>query len=966
LDGTLAGPSHGLSVGGVGNEIVGLVVNRFQINGISLESGSAATRIEGCFVGTDPTGTIARGNGNAGIMIGQSSDNVVGSALAAGRNVISGNVEGVTIVAVTATYNRVIGNYIGTDPSGMTAVPNGTGVLLLAPLNRVGGDDPGEGNLISGNTEFGISMGAPNATRNTVLGNLIGTDHTGSAPLGNDVGVWIDNVADNVVGGETSTARNVISGNREGVTLWGAGATMNHVIGNHVGTDASGTSAIPNDAGVVVYGPNNTVGGSASGTGNLISGNRLQGIVVNGALATHNLVQGNRVGTEVAGQVPLPNGEVGIFVVDAAETLVGGPEEGAGNLVSGNGGPGVMVLGAASTQTVIQGNVIGLTTGLVQYAALPNEAEGIYIDGASGTRVGGTGAFEGNVISGNRGWGVRIFGETATDNVLEGNLIGLHPGGSREITNAGGVAIAEAPGNFVGSAREGGRNVISGHYDTGVSIWGEAATGNVIQGNYIGTNTAGDAALGNGTGVAVFGAQTLIGGPGPGEGNLISGSEPGFQPGSPAGIGIHVVQGSRGTTIEGNFVGTDATGTVAVPNQVGIWLDGAVDVRVGGTAAGDGNVISGNVLHGMRIGGGSTGSLVQGNRIGVGETGVPLGNGGWGIHIFGGAMGNLVGGTATGAGNTIAYNVADGVFIRGDAVANELRGNAIHDNGQLGIDIQPDGANENDPGDVDGGPNGSLNHPVVMGVATNEGVLAKALMFDGLRNEPYTFEFFGNDQCDASGHGEGRVPLGTVSMTSAADGDASIALPVAATTHLTATVTDRFGSTSEFGPCVTLSNFTIDVTPAQQTIQAGGTASYQVTVSAAGAPFSDAVELGCSGGPAGSMCTFAEPELIPGETSATTTMTIVTPSTLRATFEGRWEWGFVLAASLILALTRRGARRRIPVLVVCLAAAAAVGTSGCGDDGTGPREPNPVTYQLQVSGEWEGITHGETATLVVN
>ncbi len=324
LDGTLAGGAHGLDLVGSRNLIRGLAINRFAWNGISINTDCTFNVIEGNFIGSDVTGTMGSGNGNAGVLIGQAANNTVGGTAAGARNLISGNLEGVTIVDVAATGNLVAGNFIGTDRTGTAAIPNDVGVLLLAPGNTVGGDAEGAGNLISGNTNHGIKLGPPNATGNLIAGNRIGVDATGTMALGNDVGVWVDGVADNLIGGTSAGARNVISGNREGIVFWEAGATGNLAQGNYIGTDPLGDVAIPNDYGIMIYAPRNTIGGTATGAGNLISGNQINGINFYGANASGNTVLGNLIGTDVNGAIALGNGEYGITLVDAAENTIGG------------------------------------------------------------------------------------------------------------------------------------------------------------------------------------------------------------------------------------------------------------------------------------------------------------------------------------------------------------------------------------------------------------------------------------------------------------------------------------------------------------------------------------------------------------------------------------------------------------------------------------------------------------------
>ena len=227
--------------------------------------------------------------------------------------------------------NVIAGNKIGTDVSGTLAVPNsGDGVLINdSGSNTIGGSTSGAGNLISGNSSFGVVIEGQNAYVNVVAGNLIGTDASGTVALGNDNGVGILG-ADygNTIGGSAAGWGNLISGNTEtGVVINGQDVVVrsvkNVVAGNLIGTDITGTFAVPNETGVLIDdSPNNTIGGSVSGDSNLISGNTGYGIYLDFG-TTGTIIVGNKIGTDIAGTLALPN-STGIFVSANDNTIGGG------------------------------------------------------------------------------------------------------------------------------------------------------------------------------------------------------------------------------------------------------------------------------------------------------------------------------------------------------------------------------------------------------------------------------------------------------------------------------------------------------------------------------------------------------------------------------------------------------------------------------------------------------------------
>jgi hypothetical protein len=172
------------------------------------------------------------------------------------------NDAGIELDGSGATGNKVVGNFIGTDPSGTQKLGNYLGILSAGSNNTVGGTTAAERNVVSGNILDGVRIYGPNAMGNKVAGNYIGTDPSGTKDLGNsNKGVYIYEAKNNTVGGATAGERNVISGNNsDGVRIIGSGASGNKVAGNYVGTDKNGTAALGNGGdGVYIKGaPNNT------------------------------------------------------------------------------------------------------------------------------------------------------------------------------------------------------------------------------------------------------------------------------------------------------------------------------------------------------------------------------------------------------------------------------------------------------------------------------------------------------------------------------------------------------------------------------------------------------------------------------------------------------------------------------------------------------------------------------------
>jgi titin len=464
-----------------------------------------------------------------------------GLRITAGDSTVQGlviNRFGQSGILIQGNGNDVLaGNFIGTDPTGTVGLGNGLGIDVTTGCNLIGGTAPGAGNVISGNRVDGMRLEGPGATGNVVQGNFIGTDVSGTMSLAlpnSNNGVVVTGPG-NTIGGTAPEARNVISGNvQQGIFLNGTGASGNLVQGNYIGTDVSGALAVSNGLrGITAANgaSNNTVGGTDTGAGNLLSGNLQNGLELTGSGTTGNVMQGNLIGTDAAGTVAVPNHLRGVGIsFGAFDNLIGGTDPGAGNLISGNLQNGVL-LDANTDGNVVQGNFIG--TDLTGSYAIPNQLEGVLIGktGVAGpitnNLIGGTAPEAGNLISGNRGPGVRIKDVDTSGNLVQGNLIGTDATGTVPLPNgAQGVLLLQgANGNTVGGTDPGAGNVIAGNTQEGVMIKDDGTTGNVVQGNFVATDVTSTIALGNGRdGVSITNtaSNNTIGGTGPGAGNVIA------------------------------------------------------------------------------------------------------------------------------------------------------------------------------------------------------------------------------------------------------------------------------------------------------------------------------------------------------------------------------------------------------------------------------------------------------------
>lgn len=413
-----------------------------------------------------------------------------------------------------------------------------------------------------------------------------------------------------------------------------------------------------------------------------------------------------------------------------------------------NNFPGRGILIQFGGGNVVEGNFLG--TDVAGSVGIGNIYGGVELINSSNNLIGGTAAAARNVISpamnqaGVLIYGIPSLGDIPTGNLVQGNYIGTNAAGSADVdpTNSGiGVAINEATNNIIGGTTPAERNVISAN---GSGVLLQFGGGNVVQGNYIGTDVTGSLDLGNSfNGLSIYYASNnTIGGTISGAGNTIAGNNS---------YGVFVAgtafYPANANLIQGNVIGTDASGTNAIPN------------------------------------------------------------GHAGIRFFDWVTNTVVGGTAPGAGNVIAFNTVFGISLDhyDSSVGNAIRANAIFANNGKGILLGGLGGGDNDARDTDTGPNNLQNFPELVSAASAGG---GARVRGRLMTSPGTtvaIDFFANPFCDPSGYGEGQRFLGSTTVTTNPGGiarvDVVLLTAVPAGEFITATATDAAGNTSEFSPC---------------------------------------------------------------------------------------------------------------------------------------------------------------------
>jgi hypothetical protein len=406
---------------------------------------------------------------------------------------------------------------------------------------------------------------------------------------------------------------------------------------------------------------------------------------------------------------------------------------------------GIQITGTTADYGTITGNYIGTNETATDTAGNYIGIE--IIAGADYTTIGGTMVTERNIVSGNQHIGIRLLDVNYC--VVKGNYVGVNRTGTAAVKNYDGVSLEGAVKfSTIGGTTSAERNIISGNEAYGLPVFGAGAEGNNIKGNYIGTDVTGTFAIPNTYGVLFDDGsyENILGGNTAAERNIISGN---------SGYGVFIYNmGTHANEVRGNYIGTDVTGEQAIPNAIGIVIDGAAFDHII-----DNNIISSNLQQGIYINiTGCDGTVITKNKIGLTASGNALGNGSDGIRISQGPKYSVIGGSVSDA-NTIANNGGAGVYIM---FANDdyhlISYNSFYNNSGLAVDLFPPGVNTNDAGDGDNGPNQELNYPEIDSVRFSAGQTRVYGYLDTPNPQNCEVQIYKSSN-DASGHGEGMQYL---------------------------------------------------------------------------------------------------------------------------------------------------------------------------------------------------------------
>ena len=604
----------------------------------------------------------------------------------------------------------------------------------------------------------------------------------------------------NRVGGLTTAERNQFLGcgldysDAHALAIDGEAAAHNKITANWFGLYGNGTEIYGNRNGILITGGalHNKILGDLYQGPCFVTGSAGWGITINQG-SRYNRVEGCVVGLDLTWMKGPGNTAGGILIDGSASNSIGGQNHATRNIIAGNFGPGISLTGPNCTSNWVAGNFVGVdTTGLISIA---NHGGGVLLSsGAHHNTIGDREGLPANVLSGNRGDGLRITGLGTDRNLVIGNYIGpSYRGGglyAGETYNENGVTITDgAQFNTIGSNSPEGRNVISLNEFAGLLLTSPGTSDNRIIGNYIGVSAWGISSAPNGVGVVIRdgASNNRVGGNLTGERNIISGNRAEVFPWG-AGVVIYDT-GTRYNSVMGNFIGSNASGTRALRNgSSGVIIGhGAQYNSIGGVLSGAGNVISGNgagldvftIARGVTITGtGTAFNSIEGNLIGPrADLSGYLANWGHGVGCFDGASNNRIGGDSFDAGNLIAGNDAFGILVDGSETSNNLfRNNIIGENDSLDIGLQNFG-------------NRSLAPPVILLASPNtvsgyasKGNLTVDLYLDW--PEPLAGSFEQNLIASAVTGYDGTFTIGSLELT---PGDS-----------IRGIVTDLYGASSQF------------------------------------------------------------------------------------------------------------------------------------------------------------------------
>lgn len=726
--------------------------------------GSGPHRVEGNIFGLSPDGSVVFSNEHYGILLKYTQGVTVGGTNAAAGNTIAGS--GIAGIAIQGGGDHIIrNNRIGTDLAGVNARGNRTGILLMhTTANRIGGDNMGLGNIISGNYGDGVRL-AHGATNNYVQANLIGPDADGFDALGNGgYGVSLEGrilyyAKNNWIGGTNNfntwwREGNVICGNGVGGILLYSHAVYNYVDGNLIGLDTNGAPFVGNVGhGVHVFDDHNWIGVAS---GNEICGNDGDGIRFESSNAGYCEVRHNYIGVTRNDQEQYGNEGHGVSAVDGAKFNHIGGHHTNGNVIGGNYGAGVYI-GTNGNGNSIKGNYIGYPRDGEQNTI--NEGPAVWVTSANETWVGGVSDGEGNVLDGTIG----LHLSATTNNWIYDNTIGFDTNQwlVSEHLEIGILAENMETGGFGQSGRE---NRVGAARDTAVLV----RDSRNMQLRYLRVgcteNSIGQVVTNEGYGV-VFSNTTEC---------ILRYSDIG---GSAVGV---MLRDTVSNQVQYCTIGAGGTDPWAPPGNLGAGVrveNGSYDT-VGGEYWPN-NTLSGNAGHGVEIVD-STGVLVGGNHIGLDEAGEEeLPNRGHGVFItnstqcsVGGEVQyrNYIGGNEGDAVHVIDAGQNAGHVIAANRIGMLVPGWFVATNGGHGVVLH------NVAGVTVGGTNtdyanfisGNVGHGVLVTGAMSG---AHAILLNGIGTDPAGTNDLPNGQCGvALYHGIGHVVAGNTIAGNLEDG----------------------------------------------------------------------------------------------------------------------------------------------------------------------------------------------------
>lgn len=357
--------------------------------------------------------------------------------------------------------------------------------------------------LCIGGCSYGINISGSDAHDNSIRSCYLGTNLAGTAPVPNEnYGLYISYAADNVIGGTTAAARNVISGNySNGIYLYRARNTT--ISSLYCGLNAAGTGRLGNlSYGLnASYCPGLQLGAAVAGLRTVISGNYSYGAYVQYSPGVK--VVNTFAGTNAGGGAALPNNGNGLYLSGCHNAVIGGLVANTANVLSGNYGSGLYASSCVNGPQVV-GNFVG--TNLAGTAAVPNTSSALNLNSCDGAQVGGNVAAARNVISGNDSDGVYL--SQCYGLGVVGNYIGVDKTGLKELRNSGdGVEANQCCDLVIGGTTAAERNIIVCE-NNGLYISGPLSNGTTARGNYIGYASDGGTAFPVYTGVYLgYGAR---------------------------------------------------------------------------------------------------------------------------------------------------------------------------------------------------------------------------------------------------------------------------------------------------------------------------------------------------------------------------------------------------------------------------------------------------------------------------